>query len=77
MEEAKIEFSREAYIHLRCRFRSFGIFRHLDCEYHSEFIFTQTRHIVTQCTWALVHEADFELTTLVNYYQLIRPLLSG
>ena len=65
------------YIHLRCRIRSFGVFRHLDCEYHSEFISPQTRHSVTQCTWALVHAADFRLTTLVNCIQLIRPLLSG
>jgi len=54
--------------YISSRIRSIGVFRHLESEYHSEFTSPQTRHSVTQCTWALVHAADFQLTTLVKLH---------
>ena len=38
--------------YISSRIRSIGVFRHLESEYHSEFTSPQTRHSVTQCTWA-------------------------
>jgi len=62
MEEGKVESSREAGIHLKVPAGELWLF--------SEFTFTQTRRSVYQCTGALVHAADSELTTLVNCCQL-------